>query len=56
MFVLLAINIFIAIIRLVIEKNLFKMLAKLIDATLILRMNITNILSYKEDRSYITYN
>jgi hypothetical protein len=54
MFILLVIDTLVAIIRHLIEKHLFRMLAKLMDATLTLRANSANALGHEEGESYIT--
>jgi hypothetical protein len=55
MFTLLVIDTLATIMRHLIKKHLFRMLAKLTNATLTLRANSANTLSYKGGGSYITY-
>jgi hypothetical protein len=55
MFALLVIDTLAAIMRHLIEKHLFRMLAKLMNVMLTLRVNNANVLSHKRGESYITY-
>jgi hypothetical protein len=55
MFALLAIGILVATMRHLIEKHLFRMLAKLANVTLILRVNSANALDHERGESYIAH-
>jgi hypothetical protein len=55
MFALLAIGTLMATIRHLIEKHLFRIPAKPMDATLTLRANNANALSHKRGGSYIAH-